>query len=57
MFRGQSEHTVFSGTIETIEISLTEWTTLVSLSIQITHNKYDPRIVRFQWSNILTDLV
>ena len=34
-------------TIETNKISQSEWTILVRRITQISHNKYDPKVVRF----------
>ena len=51
LFRGPSDQTVGSSvsfTLETNGLSLAEWTILVQWSIQITHNTYDPRMIRFQ---------
>ena len=52
LFRGPSDQIAgpsVSFTIETNRQSLTELTMLVQWTIQITHNKYDPRMVHFQW--------
>ena len=52
LFHDPSVQTVgpsVSFTIETIRPSSTEWTILVSWTTQITSNKYDSRLVHFQW--------